>query len=549
VSDPGAVGPVERLLADVTEVAVDLRKGDGETPRPTLERPPRPEFGDYSTNVALLLAPALKAPPREIAHAVGQGLSAELGETLERVEVAGPGFLNVFLADAWFRRSLESIRREGERFGAGVVPEGARERILVEFTSANPTGPLTAASGRHAAYGDALCRVLERAGHAVEREYYVNDYGTQVDLFGQSIAARMRGEDVPEGGYEGEYVTALARRLQDEGIDPSDVHGIALRAVELMVDQVRETLERFRVRYDKFFFEHWLHERGQVDATLDGLGADRVYESDGATWLRTSDFGDDKDRVLRRSSGEVTYFAADLAYHEDKRARGYDRLINVLGADHHGYVPRMRAAFAALGEADRFEPVIMQLVNIVERGARAQMSKRKGEFVTLDDLIDDIGVDAARFFLVQRSHDTPLDLDLDLARERSQENPVYYVQYAHARIASILRNAGEDRLARARSADLAAGRAPLEPAERTLVKRLLELPDEVAEAAQRRAPHRLTVYAHDLASDFHAFYRDCRVVGAEPEELEDLRLCLCDATRTVIASVLALLGVEAAESM
>jgi arginyl-tRNA synthetase len=542
-------GPVGRLREEVAEAAATLRGRDGEAALPTLERPPRAEFGDYSTNVALLLAPALKAPPREIAARVGETLSAELGETLERVEVAGPGFLNVFLSDAWFRRSLELIRAAGERFGAEVVPVQVRERILVEFVSANPTGPLTAASGRHAAYGDSLCRVLEFAGHTVEREYYVNDYGSQVELFGRSIAAHMRGEDVPEGGYQGEYVAAIAHRLTDEGINDSDEDALARRGIELMVEQARGALERFRVRFDRFFFEHEVHRQGVVDAALETLGREHVYTSEGATWLRTSAFGDDKDRVLRRSSGELTYFASDIAYHEDKRARGYDRLINVLGADHHGYVPRMRAAFAARGEEKRFEPVIMQLVHVLERGERAQMSKRRGEFVTLDDLIEDIGVDAARFFLVQRSHDTALDLDLDLARERSEENPVYYVQYAHARISSILRNAGEARLERARKADLSASEIALEPAERTLVKRLLELPEEVDETATRRAPHRLTAYARELASDFHAFYRDCHVVGADPVELEDLRLCLCDAARAVIASVLALLGVEAPESM
>jgi arginyl-tRNA synthetase len=354
---------------------------------------------------------------------------------------------------------------------------------------------------------------------------------------------------VPQGGYEGEYVTALARRLEEEGMDVSDEAALARRGIELMVEQVRVTLERFRVSFDRFFFEHELHRRGEVETAVATLGDEHVYTSEGAIWLRTSAFGDDKDRVLRRSSGDFTYFASDIAYHEDKRERGYDRLINVLGADHHGYVPRMRAAFAALGEEKRFEPVIMQLVHVVERGERAQMSKRRGEFVTLDDLIEDIGVDAARFFLVQRSHDTALDLDLDLARERSEENPVYYVQYAHARIASILRNAGDERLQRARKADLPASQIALEPAERTLIKRLLELPDEVGEAAARRAPHRLTAYARELASDFHAFYRDCHVVGAEPVEVEDLRLCLCDSTRSVIASVLALLGVEAPESM
>jgi arginyl-tRNA synthetase len=552
VSAPGGVnggGPVQRLREVVGQAAATVRGSDGEAPLATLERPPRAEFGDYSTNVALLLAPSLKAPPREIAQAVGESLSAGLGDVLDRVEVAGPGFLNVFLADAWFRRALAQVLDEGERFGAGALPADLRQRMLVEFVSANPTGPVTAASGRHAAYGDSLCRVLELCGHDVEREFYVNDYGTQVDLFAESIAARMRDSDPPEEGYQGEYVADLARQLAEEGIDPSDEEALARRGIELMVGRITATLERFRVQFDRFFSERTVHHEGKLAAALDELGSEPIYESEGATWFRATAYGDDKDRVLRRSSGEPTYFAADIAYHNDKRGRGYDRLINVLGADHHGYVARMKAAFAALGEPERIELVMMQLVNVVERGERAQMSKRKGEFVALDDLIDDIGVDAARFFLLQRSHDTPLDLDLDLARERSQENPVYYVQYAHARIASILRNAGEERVRAAEQADLLAGGAPLEPAERALVKRLLELPEEALEAAERRAPHRLTAYAHDLASDFHAFYRDCRVVGAEPAELEDFRLCLCAAARSVIARVLALLGVEAPEQM
>jgi arginyl-tRNA synthetase len=542
-------GPVEQLRDVVAEAAAAVRGSTGEPPAASLERPPRAEFGDYSTNVALLLAPSLKAPPREIAEAVGESLSAGLGDVVDRVEVAGPGFLNVFLADAWFRHAVAQVREAGERFGAQAVPLEARERILVEFVSANPTGPITVASGRHAAYGDALARVLDFSGHEIEREFYVNDYGTQIDLFAKSLAARMRGEEPPEGGYQGEYVAELAAELAAEGLGPDDLEHLARRGVELMIAHMRITLERFRVRFDRFFFERAVHDQGRLGEAIEALGSEHLYESEGATWLRTTTFGDDKDRVLRRSSGEPTYFAADIAYHQDKRARGYDRLINVLGADHHGYVARMKAAFAALGEPDRIELVIMQLVNIVERGERAQMSKRKGEFVTLDELVDDIGVDAARFFLLQRSHDTTLDLDLDLARERSQENPVYYVQYAHARIASILRNAGEDRVSAALGADLTAGREPLEPAERALVKRLLELPEEVLLSGERRAPHRLTVYAHDLASDFHAFYRDCRVVGAEPAELEDFRLCLVASAKTVIARVLDLLGVEAPEQM
>jgi arginyl-tRNA synthetase len=466
------------------------------------------------------------------------------------VEVAGPGFLNLFLSDAWFRDSLAVVRDQGGAFGSGAVPADLRRRVLVEFVSANPTGPLNAAGGRHAAYGDSLARVLEFAGHDVEREYYINDYGTQIELFGRSIAARMRGEPVPEGGYQGEYLIELAARLQAEGHDPGAIEALAQRGVELMVDQVRETLARFRVRFDRFFSERSLHAGDRIDQALAELErTGHVYAHDGATWLRTSELGDDKDRVLRRSSGELTYFASDIAYHRDKRERGYDQLINLLGADHHGYQGRMRALFTALGDPDKLELIIMQLVHFVERGERARMSKRQGVVVTLDELLDDIGVDAARWFMLARSHDTPLDIDLDLARERSQDNPVYYVQYAHARIAAILRKAGDELVERARAADLSAGRAALEPAERALVKRLLELPGEAVETATRRAPHRLTKYAHDVASDFHAFYRDCRVVGAESAELEDFRLVLCDATRHVIARVLDLAGVAAPESM
>jgi arginyl-tRNA synthetase len=543
-----AAGPVERLREQVAEAAAALRGNGGESAAPTLERPKRSEFGDFSTNVAMLLAPALKAPPREVAERVGGVLGDGLGDSLERVEVAGPGFINLFLSDGWFRRSLSVVRDRGSDFGAGVVPHALRQRMLVEFVSANPTGPLHAAGGRHGAYGDALARVLSFAGHDVEREYYVNDFGTQVELFGASIAARMTGADVPEGGYQGEYVGELAERLRAEGLDPSDVEAITRRGLDVMVEQVLATLMRFRVRFDRVFSERSLHERGAPDAALEEL-AEHVYTSEGATWLRTSAFGDDKDRVLRRSSGDLTYFATDIAYHQDKRARGYDRLINVLGADHHGYTGRILAAFEALGDPGKLEVIMMQLVHFVERGERSKMSKRRGDFVALDELLDDIGVDAARFFLVERSPDTTLDLDLDLARERSQENPVYYVQYAHARIASILRNAGAERVQRARAADIEGGRAPLEATERGLLKRVLQLPEEVLLAAERRAPHRLTAYAHDVASDFHAFYRDCRVVGADPPELEDFRLVLCDSTARVIARVLDLLGVEAPERM
>jgi arginyl-tRNA synthetase len=538
------------LREAVAAAASSLRGSQTDTLDLSIERPPRAEFGDYSTNAAMLLAPALGQSPREIADRLGGALADQLGPQLERVDVAGPGFLNVFLSDSWFRAGLAAVRELGEGFGAGSVPDSQRERLLVEFVSANPTGPLTAAGGRHAAFGDALCRILAFVGHEVEREFYVNDYGTQIDLFGQSIAARMAGEEPPEGGYGGDYVSGLGQRLGAEGLDAADSDALARRGIELMLEQVRETLGRYRVTMDRYFLESTLHDADHVRAALELVsGREDVYESEGATWMRTTKHGDDKDRVLRRSNGDLTYFAADIAYHQDKRARGYDHLIDIWGADHHGYAPRMKAAFAALDDPDKIELIIMQLVHVIERGERTRMSKRKGDFVTLDELIDDIGVDAARYFMLARSHDTTIDLDLDLAREHSDKNPVYYVQYAHARICSILEKAGAERVERALATDLGGDGPALEPAERALIKRLLELPATVAEAAERRGPHRLTHYVHQVASDFSAFYRDCHVVGAEPASVEDLRLSLCDATRRSIAAMLGLLGVDAPQKM
>ena len=364
----------------------------------------------------------------------------------------------------------------------------AGERVNVEFVSANPTGPITVASGRHAAYGDSLCRILEFAGNEVEREYYVNDFGSQIERFAESIRARAKGEEPPEDGYQGEYVKELADRIDGAAEMPADE--LARRGVEIVLDQVRATLERFGVHMDRFSSERANHESGAVQAALDLLEErEHVYPLDGAVWLRTTAFGDDKDRVLMRSNGEFTYLAADIAYHADKLERGYDRAIDIWGADHHGHVVRMRAAWEILGgDPERLELLIMQLVNLLEGGQRAQMSKRAGTVVTLDELIDDIGVDATRWFLLQRSHDTTLDLDLELARTQSQDNPVFYAQYAHARIASILRKAGDERVRAALAADVAASPEELHPSARALVKRLIELPAEVAAAAERRAP-------------------------------------------------------------
>ena len=545
-----AADPIANLRSAVLDAANEL-SGNAGGIEPGLERPPQPEHGDYSSNAALLLAGTLGQPPREVAERLRDELRERIGDGAEQIEVAGPGFVNLFLSQRWYREAIAALVDAGEQ--AGIRPDERPQRLLVEFVSANPTGPLTAAGGRHAAYGDSVARLLEAVGHEVEREFYINDVGGQMERLGQSLAAAMTGAEPPEDGYEGAYVGELAQQLASEGLDAGDPERLARRGAELMVESIRETLRRYGVEFDTWFSQRSLEESGAVEETVAALrDAGHTFESEGATWLRTTSFGDDKDRVLLRSDGEPTYFAADIAYHRGKLERGFERLIDVLGADHHGYVPRMRAAIEALGaDPDVYDAQIMQFVHIVERGERAQMSKRRGEFVTLDELVDDIGVDATRFFMLQRGHEITLDLDLELAREQSQENPVYYVQYAHARIASILRKAAEEGIDidAALAADLAAVDAPLEPAEQTLVKRLLEFPDEVLEAGGRRAPQRLCAYGGAVAADFHAFYRDCRVVGAEGPGVQESRLALCVVTRRVIARALGLLGISAPERM
>ncbi len=534
--------PVTRLAAAVTAAASRL-PGAGEV-SPALDPSPRPEMGDYSTNAAMLLAKPLGRPPREIAAELCPAIEAALGDALEKTEVAGPGFINLFLAPDWYRVAVDLMAGSG---GAPVAPTANPEKIIVEFVSANPTGPLTAASGRHGAYGDALSNLLEATGNAVTREYYVNDGGTQVANFGASIAARMTGDEPPEGGYKGTYVNELADRAREEGHDAADLDRLARVGVAWMVEGIRGSLESFGVKMDDFFSERSLYEDNLVDRGIQRLSAaGHTFEEEGAVWLRTTDFGDDKDRVLIRSNGEVTYFGADVAYHVDKIERGNDRLIDVLGADHHGYVARMAAAMESLeaGKAE-FEAQIMQLIHLVEGGKRTKMSKRAGDIVTLDELVGDIGVDAARWFLLQRSHDRTIDLDLDLARSESSENPVYYVQYAHARIQSILRKAVDQ----GAGSDSTTPEAEVEPSEKALIARLLEFPAEVHEAADKRAPHRICAYASDVAACFHAFYRDCQVIGAEGAGVEAARLKLCGVTAETIRRALGLLGISAPDRM
>ncbi|MBA2637041.1 MAG: arginine--tRNA ligase [Solirubrobacterales bacterium] len=539
------LGDLRRAL-DAAAAVVAGAAGPLHTP-PTLERPKQAGFGDYATNAALVLAPVVKAAPRDVAERVGRELEGLLGAALDRVEVAGPGFLNLFLSDDWHAAALAHVLDAGDGFGGGGAPRP--ERINVEYVSANPTGPLHVGHARNAAYGDAISRIFAFHGHEVTREYYVNDFGSQVANLGTSLKARARGEEPPNDGYVGAYVTELAAAIP--GAARADTAELARRGVALMLERIEASLAAFRAPIDVWASERALHEGdpSAVDralARLEELG--QTYRSEGALWLRTTAHGDDKDRVLLRGSGELTYFASDLAYLLDKRERGFERLVYVLGADHHGYRGRMRAAYEAFGgdPDEELELLIMQFVNLLSAGTRSSMSKRRGEFVTLDDLIAEIGVDPARWFLLQRSHDTAVDLDL--AREQSAENPVYYVQYAHARIASIRAKAGQERV-RSALAGVGAREGELDPAERALVKKLLAFPEEVAEAAQRRAAHRIAGYALELAQVFTAFYRDCLVVGAPGPGVEHFRLGLCVASQRTIACALALLGVAAPESM
>jgi arginyl-tRNA synthetase len=502
-----------RTLEHLADGVVRIAGGPAE-----LERPSKPEHGDYATNAALRLSAAKGVSPREFAGEIASRAS-EI-EHVERAEVAGPGFVNLFLKPSWYAEALAEMLEAGESFGAGSAEE--KERVQVELVSANPTGPLTVGSARNAAYGDAVARLLEFAGDEVEREYYFNDVGRQIELFRESVEARRRGEEPPEEGYTGAYVAEIAA-------EPGD-------PVERMLTVIEEELGEFRVPVDTWVREEEI-ERGIAEAVakLD------TYEAEGTVWAKTSAHGDDKDRPLRRSSdGSYLYYAGDVAYVLNKFERGFDRLIYVLGADHHGYVGRLKAAAAMLGyDPERLEVLIYQLVHIVEGGEARQSSKRRGDVVFLRELVEKIGIDAARWYLVSRGHDQPIDIDVDLAKERSEKNPVYYVQYAHARIAGIVRNAGD-------APPLAEAPPELANEERELVKRLAEFPQVVREATERRGPHAIPTYAIRVADDFHRFYHHHRVLGSEQQAF---RLALVLATRNVLARSLDLIGVEAPERM
>jgi arginyl-tRNA synthetase len=483
-----------------------------------LERPSDPAHGDYATNVALRVAPTRRCAPREIAEELAAAAAAI--PDVERAEVAGPGFVNLFLADSWFGSALRDILAEGADYGAGFA--ATKERVQVEMVSANPTGPITVASARNGAIGDAVARLLELGGNEVEREYYYNDAGVQMDLFRASVEAVRRGEDPPEGGYQGDYVRELAT-LEGDPVPP-------------VLERIERSLERFRIHFDSWALQSELAKR--LPELLPRVD---TYEKDGAVWARSSAYGDEDDRVIIRSeTGEPTYRAADIVYLVDKLERGFDRAIYVLGADHHGTRNWYGAVARMLGyDPDRVEVLLYQLVNLTSGGEQKQMSKRRGDVVFLDEFMDEIGVDAARWYLSNRSPDQTIEIDVDLAGERSEKNPVYYVQYAHARIAGILRNAGDAQVS-------AEPVGPLATEERDLVKRLAEFPELAAEATERRGPHAIPTYAIRVADEFHRFYHHHRVLESDQQAF---RLGLCRATQAVIARCLDLVGVEAPERM
>ncbi len=526
-----------------------------EVPVIRVERPRQREHGDYATNVAMTLTKKVGVPPRDLAAAIAEQLRTTDG--IASVDVAGPGFINITVEAASQAELARTIVEAGDAYGRGTSLSGVK--INVEFISANPTGPLHLGHTRWAAVGDAIARVFDAAGAEAAREFYINDRGVQMDRFGESIANAAAGRPAPEDGYHGGYVTDLAAQIMREHPEYADLSGperiAAFREAgyAIQLQQQKDVLDLFRTHFDVWASERALHESGAVERGLERLREQgHVYESDGAVWLRTTTFGDDKDRVLIKADGEGTYFLSDTAYYIDKRSRGFDVCLYLLGADHHGYVGRLKAVAACAGDDPErnIEVPIGQMVKMMKGGEEVRLSKRAGNIITLEDLVDEVGVDAARYSLIRYPVDSPLVLDLDLLVKRSNDNPVYYVQYAHARIASVLRNAAESGI------DWAAG--PFEPEllthemESRLLGVLAEYPRVLAAAAELREPHRVARYLEELATAYHKFYDSCRVLPRGDEAVEPItiaRLWLCAATRQVLANGLGILGVTAPDRM
>jgi arginyl-tRNA synthetase len=549
----------EHLARAVAGAAGSIEGCSGVSPEDVeIEVPKEKSHGDMSTNLALVLASRARINPRALAQEIVSRMRVD-PDIVESVSVAGPGFVNAVIAKRWLRANVREAIGSGGRYGTS--DEGGGRRVQVEFVSANPTGPLNIVSARAAAVGDSLARILRARGYSVDAEYYVNDSGGQASQLAASFEARFRerlGEktEVPEGGYPGEYLVEMAARLPESdwtavlNLPPEErAARFGSRAIEEIVAGQKDDLEKFGVEYDNWFRESSLHSTGAVGRALDALRSFGVVERrEGAEWFLSTKYGDDSDRVLVKSSGAPTYFLADVAYHADKHSRGYDRVIDIWGPDHHGHIPRMTAATKALGFGeDWLEVLIVQWVNLLRDGEAVGMSKRKGEYVTMRELVDEVGPDCARFLFLTRRSNTPLDFDLELAKRQSDENPVYYVQYCHARIASILRFAAESGADTA-SLERADTSSLDQPEELDLMRALAAYPRVVAAAARAREPHRLTDYCRELSADFHRFYHKHRVVS-ERDGVDMGRLALCKAVAVVLANGFSLLGISAPERM
>lgn len=555
---------VKGQIVDNIKAAAESAKNNGTLnfeaiPDFVLEVPREKEHGDFATNLAMLLARQAKMPPRQVAEALNNHLNKE-GSWLARVEIAGPGFINFYLDSRWIFDVLPQIEEQGDKYGNSDTGQG--KKVQVEFVSANPTGLLHMGNARGAALGDTMANLLQVAGFAVTREFYINDTGNQIENFGKSLEARyfqLMGQDVefPEDGYHGQDIIDTVKGLiaADDGqkylkMDPEQRKAEFIEyALHEKLDAIRSNLSQFGVDYDVWFSEKTLHELGAVSSAIDELrDKGYIYENEGALWLKTTAFGEEKDEVLVRGNGVPTYFAADIAYHKNKFDRGFRWVINIWGADHHGHVARLKGAVKALGyDSENLDIVLMQLVRLFKGGEIIRMSKRSGEFITLEDLIAEVGKDAARYFFVMRSPDSHLDFDMDLAKSQSTDNPVYYIQYAHARICSILRQLAEKGGAMPKAGECNFERLQ-EQAELDLIRKLVDFPTEISDAAVSLEPHRIARYAHELAGLFHSFYNSHRVM-VDDQELQNARLVLVKSVQVVVRRALQLLGLTAPESM
>lgn len=544
------------ILEAAQQAAKDGIFSVDELPEIVLSVPPEKKFGDFASNFAMQLARTAKQNPRQIATALIERLNASF---LEKTEIAGPGFMNFYLKSGWLYDLLAGIIAAGDQYGNIMIGQG--EKIQVEFVSANPTGPLHVGHGRGAAVGSALVNLLKAAGYEVQAEYYINDAGNQIDNLAASVNARYlellnQPNEFPEAGYHGQDIVDTAQRIiAAEGsryllVDPTERLTVFKElALEEKMAALKADLAAFHVTFDVWFSERTLHQNKSIEKVCTLLQNNgNMYEQEGALWLKSSIYGDDKDRVVIRDNGIPTYLAADIAYHQDKFLRGFDKVINIWGADHHGYICRVKAAVQALGyDPDNLEVIILQMVNLFRDGELVKMSKRTGQSVTLTELIEEVGTDAARFFFILRSTDSQLDFDLNLAKSRSNENPVYYIQYAHARIKSIMRQVAEAGII-ARSVTSHDLSCLVEQPEIDLIKKLGVYPDEIAWAAQERAPHRIARYVHELASLFHSFYNQCRIIGVD-EDIEQARLALVTSVLGVLRHALNILGITAPDRM